>query len=345
MALSSAQAAIIAKTAAISDVEFKASQITTQRLEYSQTTANIYQQLSNMDVPTPPQRADFNQVEYSFVRATSTLTLGNIRPNEHGNYNIELIRQAIGDVMQDSGTASVNYDEAQDAHFVQLNGGTRQIYTLAQAVANDDVDSSEAATYVEAYRHTNSDAAGLSTEAIMDMLSVYFDQIDENNDPVEHSPLHFLMTEDVNNITDANFVILQQFDMAANGTYSDSTVWEDCKLTFDASTGRILTIQTHTTPDASHNDPYSRAQNLRTTETTNEAAYNEAFNQYEYEQHLYEQEQAKLNAKLEDIQYEDKKLEVELQGLQTQRSAMQKELESLQKVRDDSIESGFKGFA
>lgn len=345
MSLSSAQAAIIAKTAAISDVEFKASQITTQRLEYSQTTANIYQQLSNMDVPTPPQLADFNTIEYTFMQGTIPTTIGNVRPNGD-RYNIEFIQQRVGNYMEGSGTVGVRSDGT--SHYAQVASGDRQIYSLQYAIDHNFISSqgsnSELAHYLEGFRNANPDQENLTDAEIIASLCVYFDNVNPNGTPQNNSPIHFLDSNQVSLVTEeSNVVYLDQSDCIPNGTYTASTTWQGCQLTFDSTNGRILTIRYPQNENGS--GVLGRPVHLEANETTNETAYNAAFTEYEYEQHMYEQEQAKLNAQLEDIQYEDKKLEVELQGLQTQRSAMQKELESLQKVRDDGIESGFKGFA
>ena len=380
MALSSAQAAIIAKTAAISDVEFKASQITTQRLEYSRTTADIYQQLSNMDVPTPPQQADFNRIEYTFRQGTTPTTMGVVRPEGNGRYTIEFKQQMVGNLMQGDGTVPVHAvsvpstipgDDPTTVYYASRSGGDRQIFSLLYAAGYDseahyanahlpETDPNYQAPntshryfsqdqineYVEAYKNAHPDSANASELEILGALCVYFDEDPGTSNTNANTP-HFLDSRDVILVipteNDGIQNYLDQYECIANGTYTETTNWSGCRLTFDGSDGRILTIQYPENSNGSGS--MSRPVNLEANETTDTAAYNDAFNQYEYKQHLYEQEQAKLNAQLEDIQYEDKKLEVELQGLQTQRSAMQKELESLQKVRDDGVESGFKGFA
>ena len=67
--------------------------------------------------------------------------------------------------------------------------------------------------------------------------------------------------------------------------------------------------------------------------------------EYKYQQYLYDQEQAKINAKTETIQQMDRNLELKLQRLDTQRTQITTEIDALEKVLNDNIEKSYKTFS
>ena len=81
------------------------------------------------------------------------------------------------------------------------------------------------------------------------------------------------------------------------------------------------------------------------TETiTDQEAYEDAMNQYNYNQAVYEKAIEDINAKTEKIQQEDRTLELRLRQLDTEQEALQTEMEAVKKVIDKNIESTFKTF-
>ena len=83
---------------------------------------------------------------------------------------------------------------------------------------------------------------------------------------------------------------------------------------------------------------------LNTETITDEDAYNDAMNQYNYDMQVYEKALADINAKTEQIQEQDRTLELRLRQLDTEQEALQTEMEAVQKVIEKNIESTFKTF-
>ena len=83
---------------------------------------------------------------------------------------------------------------------------------------------------------------------------------------------------------------------------------------------------------------------LTTNTITDQAAYDDAMNQYEYDKYQYDQSIQEINAKIEIIQSEDKNLELRLKQLDTEQDAISNEMEAIQKVIDKNTESTFKTF-
>ncbi len=77
---------------------------------------------------------------------------------------------------------------------------------------------------------------------------------------------------------------------------------------------------------------------------TDDAAYQDAMNQYYYENAKYDKMVQDINAKTSIIQQEDQQLELRLKQLDTEQSALSTEMEAVKKVVDDNVESSFKTF-
>ena len=82
-----------------------------------------------------------------------------------------------------------------------------------------------------------------------------------------------------------------------------------------------------------------------TTETsTDQDAYNDAMNQYEYDKTCYDKAIEDINNKIEITQCEDKNLELRLKQLDTEQDAISTEIDAVQKIIEKNVESSFKIF-
>ena len=82
-----------------------------------------------------------------------------------------------------------------------------------------------------------------------------------------------------------------------------------------------------------------------TTETiTDDAAYQDAMNQYYYENAQYDKMVQDINAKTSLIQQEDLQLELRLKQLDTEQNALSTEIDAVSKVVKDNVEKSFKTF-
>ena len=77
---------------------------------------------------------------------------------------------------------------------------------------------------------------------------------------------------------------------------------------------------------------------------TDQAAYDDAQNQYQYETYLYEQSLSKINAETSVLQAQDKTLELRLKQLDTEHQAIQTEVDSIANVIKKNIETSYKSF-
>ena len=110
----------------------------------------------------------------------------------------------------------------------------------------------------------------------------------------------------------------------------------DAQLEKD-STGRYIniTLDPNGTPVT-----YS----LTTSTVTDQDAYDDAMNQYEFDKNKYEQQIQEINAKIEIIQAQDKNLELRLKQLDTEQKAISQEIDAVSSVVQKNVESSFKTF-
>ena len=104
------------------------------------------------------------------------------------------------------------------------------------------------------------------------------------------------------------------------------------------STGRIINVTLH--PGKADEVTYA----VTTNTLTDQAKYDDAMNQYEYDKYQYDQSIQEINSKIEIIQSEDKNLELRLKQLDTEQDAISTEMDAVQKVIEKNTESTFKTF-
>ena len=86
MGLTASQARLIALTARMSDVEYEGQQINQQRLALSNKISDIYSQMENMQVPTPPSPYDHMNTVYSGKDGNGNPV--DITPNSDGSFSV-----------------------------------------------------------------------------------------------------------------------------------------------------------------------------------------------------------------------------------------------------------------
>lgn len=146
------------------------------------------------------------------------------------------------------------------------------------------------------------------------------------------SGMRFVKREDVEgNLNNQSVTV----ETSAVGTIQIKTesVLTGATIEFDAS-GRISTIT----------DEEGNTYITTATTVTDNDAYDDAYNQYEYNQYVYDQKQNEINANIKILQAQDKSLELRLSNLDTQHTAIQTELEAVKKVMSKNIDNSFKTF-
>lgn len=90
MGLAASQARYLSLSARKTNVEYEGQQINQQRLNLSNQSADLFNQMLTMSVPTPPSTTDFTKLQYSWNDGNVTSVIDNFyqigTPNEEYNY-------------------------------------------------------------------------------------------------------------------------------------------------------------------------------------------------------------------------------------------------------------------
>lgn len=341
MGMAASQARYLELEARQTNVEYQGQQINQQRTELSEVSNGLFTQLMSLQVPTAPSSSNYTTTDYSFNNGANNCTI------------------AEGGIQSLAGNPSYNSTVTYTYNTTPYTGIDQ---VRADLVARKDTDSSSG---ISTYWLGNVKLTAYNASSSTDKSAV--DQIanDLPASPVAKATLPG-STDKIYQYTGGNttyYVVKSQLDamLAATGTTTVNgtvttinggtgsidneyaaninkvnTVTENAYVT-QSSSGRYSSIQLQSTGSTNFD--------LTTTTTTNSAAYNDAMNEYTYQQAAYEQQITNINAKTSIIQNEDKTLELQLAQLDTEQKALSTELDSVKKVIDKNIETTFKTFS
>ena len=224
-------------------------------------------------------------------------------------------------VIDSSGSTYENTESKAPYSAKKDDGTTIPMYTVAEALSKNVISQDIYDGAIRSLSNTFPD------EDVANNFYIYIDNGGEIN---------YVKKSDLVGITDEQSKHASVYK-PTTGTYSETKEFDDCEITFD-NDGKINSIYIE-----KDGKPYQIK--LTAEEVTDTDAYEEAFNQYEYDKYKYDKEQEEINAKTSIIQAEDKNLELKLTRLDNERNAVNTELEAVKKVIQDNIDKGFKTFS
>jgi len=256
-------------------------------------------------------------------------------------------------------------DENGDVLYSDMNESDLEIYLLnGNTVSLVEPNSSSETGYVKWVTDTSADAlkndkylSSLSQdqlegliqeeEAYINLLQQtygadtdYMVRYVQNTSTGEYEP-YFYSVSDMQNATYDERGNSQSFidcyKLGSKARVEEIKGLDGCTLEQD-STGRYINITIPTGTGA------TKTYALTTNTVTDQDAYEDAMNQYEYDKALYDQTIDEINAKIEIVQAEDKNLELRLKQLDTEHNAISNEKDAVSKVIEKAVESGFKTF-
>ena len=169
--------------------------------------------------------------------------------------------------------------------------------------------------------------------------SDWFIRYEHNTTSNEWEPIFVKKSVLESTIYDENNTSLSYIPMYTIGSAKKNEEIKQVDARFEQdATGRIINVTLN--PDSEDRVTYA----VTTSTVTDQAKYDDAMNQYEYDKALYDKAIQETNAKIEIIQTEDKNLELRLKQLDTEQDAIQTEMDAVQKVIEKNTESTFKTF-
>ena len=378
MGMAASQARFLGLTARKSNVEYQGQQVNQQRTSLANESANLYNQMMDLTVPTPPSTNDYytttfvledsafdNGENYKFVNATKTYNTQ--IPNQ---YSITL-SQKVSTNVTDSRSYALGAVTIPDSHYPNIKkcalstlGNNSTGIALTYDSTNDAAYKKETKDGVDTWVQQNINKyqiykMGYGTNANIKFPELELAQktLNGNNGTQEEGEKAEYFYTDAN----GRYVYLTQaqldamFEPRTDETMSNVTFGTYRTQSEEKSFPVYATLETaektgrYTTITIAEDDTYGNLSGktfgLDTVQEFDENAYNDAFNDYEYEKAEYEKAISDINSQTEIIQAEDQQLELRLQQLDTEQKAISTEIDSVTKVIEDNVDKTFKVFA
>lgn len=329
MGMAASQARYIELTARKTDVEFQGQQINQQRTQLATESAGLFNQVLALSVPIPPSSNDFTTTQYSFTDGINNYTISSVRDLANDpDYNVNLTYYYTQSTY--TGNERIRMDLGVNqvgAAYWLTDGGNppvnRTLLTQCQLTDTDDIAAAQ--QIVEDTGATTTFAADFNNGAGITNIYKYTDA---------GGTTYYYGVTQLNTLVGQGGVAGRTDNYFANYIDKRYDRTEDAYLT-RAESGRYSTIKLAS---------QSTAVDVTTKTVTDENAYTDAMNEYQYQQERYQQELNRINAKTTIIQAQDRTLELKLKQLDTEQEALQTEMESVKKVIDKNIEQTFKTF-
>lgn len=322
MGMAASQARYLGLTARKTNVEYEGQQVNQARTALAMECANTFQELVKLEVPTAPSTQDFTKLQYSYVDGTNVETITEMQTiqNDPDGYNYLVTHHHFSDIY--TGVKTMNGNPQ-----VQLDAQGNPIYVgNCELVPYDDTDPDLKNAYEQICKDLPKERISTSQNIYTWKFqgTTYFGCLEDLVETAKSAPDKSKPTENQNK--------MPQYDAQYISTKIERK--ERAFVDLDNS-GRPQTIKF---------EDSSATFALNTETITDEEAYQDAMNKYQYNMEVYEKRIRDINAKTERLQMEDRTLELRLRQLDTEQEALQTELEAVKKVIDKNIESTFKTF-
>ncbi len=326
MGMASSQARFLQLTARLNNVEFQGQQINQQRTLLSNESSQSYNTLLGMSVPTPPSKTEYTKTVYQFTQGSYDYSIDAVYPNAtNTGYTVNYIKSGTVIGIENSVTSA----SIRPAETPQLEEGVTG--TPVNWLANGN----------QMYELAGFTHKGKTAEQL-------FQQMFNNTNGITMDDFYVYLYTDTNNVTSYKFIKKEDVESIERNSENKTgvaNVWqqgnvvsnermiaENAQVVFDTN-GRMTSV-------VIDGEEYS----LTAQSITDEDAYEDAYNRYEYEKYQYNQYVSEVNAKISIIQLQDKKLELQLEQLDTERTTITTEIEAVQKVLGENIDRTYKVF-
>ena len=366
MGMAASQARFLGLTARKTNVEYEGQQVNQQRTTLANQSANYYNQLLGMTVPTPPSTADYTKTVYTFTDGNLSNSITSLIAQQDGSYLVSYISSWTNDFAPVSAGSAIVTKNKNDAGTEFYVGSTklREMVTTLDGETDAIVDMTDDELKAWGENHKDEDwvkndpyLSTLSGDQLGLLMREEQQYISLLNEKYGTTGDQWYVRYVQNTSTNTWSPMFYKKDQVDDATYSDEGTSQSninvytmgsaaeveeikgvpARLEKD-TTGRYINITLN--PGTGEAVTYA----LTTNTLTDQDAYDDAMNQYEYDKYQYDQSIQEINAKIEIIQAQDKNLELRLKQLDTEQDAIQTEMDAVQKVIEKNTESTFKTF-
>lgn len=413
MGMAASQARFLGLTARKTNVEYEGQQVNQQRTTLANQSANYYNQLLGMTVPTPPSTSDFTKTVYTFEDGNLANSITSLIAKQDGSYLVSYISSCTNDfapvaagsavIMRDKDAGNYMVGSTVLRNLTTINKITDEFDYYNVTTDDDKVVMTKQATDKDGnkyYYEINPDGSAkldandkrihitpkvgttpekatsprkyIGDDAYLKTLSIaqidqliteeqeykellnkkygddgsgWFVRYVQNTSTGTWSPMFYRQSEVMSKDDGGTAIYSDNGTSQSNipsykmGSAQETKEVKGVKARLEKdATGRYINI----TLLEDENNPVTYS--LTTNTLTDQDAYDDAMNQYEYNKYKYDQSIQEVNAKIEIIQSQDKNLELRLKQLDTEQDAVQTEMDAVQKVIEKNTESTFKTF-
>ena len=327
MGMAASQARFLGLTARKTNVEYEGQQVNQQRTALANESAGLFNQMLTLKVPVPPSATDYYNMRYSYEVDNKTYEVLNYVANPTGGYTITV--RTSSDVAKYTPNILINDDPTQIKQTLYLENDAqgKPSYYICFGSNTDKHLLTGPKENSELVNTINSDyeKKGITTKLDNNTQFYSYDR---------DGTQYYITAEEA---AKANTTGCYDGVFTAHRLYMSKEVTNS---TFDGnfvtdSTGQFKYI---TAADGAQYE-------LAIDEVSDDAGYDKAMNDYNYEKMLYDKAIQDINAKTEKIQAQDRSLELRLKQLDTEQEALSKEMEAIKDVIQKNVETTFKTFA
>ena len=357
MGMAASQARFLGLTARKNNVEFEGQQINQQRTTLSNQSANYYNDLLGMSVPIPPSVDDYTKTVYTFQDGALTNQITAMIAKQ-GSYTISYLRQWTDDFSVVGASTSIVNGSKTGPWKV----GATTLREMGQTIPTNSSDGTYDKNaggpddYLESLSAKQLEQLVKEEKEYIELLknkygrnSEYMVRYVKNTTTGEYEPYFYKKDELESAIYDSKTNNSQSnincYKIGSETKTEEVKALPGCEIEKDSS-GRYISITIPAYDNNGNIDPKgAKIKYALSTETaTDQDAYEDAMNQYEYEKYEYDQAIQEINAKIEIVQSQDKNLELRLKQLDTEQKAISTEIDAVSQVIQKNTESSFKTF-
>lgn len=352
MGMAASQARFLGLTARKNNVEFEGQQINQQRTALSNQSANYYSDLLGMSVPVPPSVDDYTKTVYTFEDGalTNQITSMIATKDKDGNscYSISYLRQWTDDFAVVSASTSI-VNGSQEGPWKVGATDLRILGTLPAKNADgkygdDYLDSLTEDQIKNLIKEEQEYLENCKNELGEDD---YYVRYVKNSTSGEYSPYFYrkkdLEKSNYDKTTGNSLSNISCFTIGSKTRSEEVKAQTGCLVEKDSS-GRYINLSIPVPKEKETDEQQYTTYALTTSTVTDQAKYEDAMNQYEYQKYEYDQAIQEINSKIEIVQAQDKNLELRLKQLDTEQKAISTEIDAVSQVIQKNTESSFKTF-
>lgn len=344
--MAASQARFLGLTARKTNTEFEGQQINQQRTTLANQSANYYNQMLGMKVPVPPSTTDYTKTVYTFNDGNLTNSITSMVAKGDGTYLVSYLQTWANDFAPIAAGNAVITRTAKGSDYTYKIGSLELRDLGTEVTLGSDIQKSdpylstfttkdqlkkvadEEAQYKKMLnKKYGSDGESWSVRYVYDTTSATYNPYFYNTETMKKA------------IYDAQGISQSSIQAYKIGSTVENKEVKGAKAELEKdATGRYINITLYDQND--HPITYA----LTTNTSTDEEAYNDAMNQYEYDKAKYDKDIQEINAQIEIVQAQDRNLELRLKQLDTEQDAISNEMDAVQKVIEKNTESSFKTF-